>query len=180
MGMDGIVEKLKGREGVFDVCMLTDELFKEFLKEESSVEESSMGMPLVNEALKECLHRNSHLAVFSSGSFDMPQDHVMVMKDDEGHIVGHDVPKGMMEMFQEMQDVIWLCDDFVMFPSVCAMSEISMHMLPQRLTIIDEGDGAGNPVVLYPATTSDMLLKRMFSIPLDSKLASAIISFDLL
>jgi len=178
MGLNDIVRKLKERDGIRAVFLLEGESLKKTVDEEKSIETSSMGIPLVNRALEECLKRNTFLCLFCDHAFETAMDHVIVMEDGDGNIIGHDVPPCMMDDFKDDPNIIWLSDDFAMFPNISTCHEFMIVMLPQKVTIIGESDGVRDPILLYPSTTTDMVLKKIFGSPAPN-LSSAIIAFDL-
>lgn len=180
MGMDEIIAKLGSDKAVKAVFPLVGEFYKEVIKEESSVIESTMGMPLINRALEEVLKREVAVCVFCGYAFETPTDHVMVMEDACGNMVGHDVPARMFDDYKDNPDLFWLCEDFVVYPNK-AMDDIAIVMLPHRAQCVGEKEGAKDPTLLFPATTTDILLRKHFGVPLDDPgLASAILAFDIL
>ncbi|MDR2698687.1 MAG: hypothetical protein LBB30_03295 [Candidatus Methanoplasma sp.] len=179
MGLEEVLAKLSTEKAIVAAFHLEGEFYEEVVEEEGSVTEGSMGMPLVNRALEEVLKRSTAVCIFVRSSFEAPTDHVMVMEDTCGNIVGHDVPACKMAEFKDDPSIIWLCDDFAIYPDRTEMHDIVMVMLPQRAKAIGEEEGAKDAVILYPATTTDIMLRMHFGIPLDDpKLASAIIAFD--
>lgn len=177
MGVEAVLEKLRNDPYVKGAFILEGEFYKEVLAEEGSVTESSMGMPLVNRALEEVLKRNTSVCIFCQNGFEVPMEHVVVLEDRDGNRVGHDVPICMVNDFKDDQEIFWLCDDFVVYPQK-ASGDISFIMLPQKVHIIGKDEGVENAVLMYPATTTDILLKKHFGIGPDMELASAILSFD--
>lgn len=180
MGLSSIISKLKEEKSVFNAFLLESDFYEEVIAEESSVTESSMGMQMVNKALEEVLKRDTALCVFCYSSFDIPTEHVLTMEDEEGNLVGHDVPICMTDCYKDEPGIFWLCEDFVMYPER-ASGDVHVVMLPQRAKIIGESDGARDPVILYPATTTDIMLKKHFDSTVnDSSIATAILAFDLI
>ncbi|MCL1978984.1 MAG: hypothetical protein FWG60_02360 [Methanomassiliicoccaceae archaeon] len=180
MGLKEILAKLGSERSIRAAFVLEEEIYGEVVKEEGSVTESSMGMPLINRALEEVLKRKVAVCIFCESAFEVPTDHVMVMEDGCGNRVGHDVPSCMADRFKDDPDIFWLCDDFAMYPDKAAMEEIFIVMLPQKVSIVGDDEGARDPVLLYPATTTDILLRKYFGIsPDDPKIASAILAFDM-
>jgi polyhydroxyalkanoate synthesis regulator protein len=101
------------------------------------------------------------------------------MEDCCGNRVGHDVPACMFNDYKDKPDLFWLCEDFVVYPNK-AMDDIVMVMLPVKVQIVGEKEGAKDATLLFPATTTDILLRQHFGIPLDAPgLASAILAFDI-
>jgi len=181
MGLEDIIAKIASHISVKAVFLLEGEFYGEVVEEESSITESSMGMPLVNRALEEVLKRGTALCIFCDGGFEHPMDHIMVMEDGAGNRVGHDVPACMINDFKDDQDIFWLCDDFAIYPNKAETHDMLIIMLPQKVKYIGESEGAKNPVLLYPATTTDIMLRKHFGISVDDPgMASAILAFDII
>ncbi len=181
MDLEKVLEKLRSDNSVAAAFLLEEDIYGEVVCEEGGVTESTFGMPLINRALEEVMKRSFAVCVFCDGSFEPPSDHVMIMEDGCGNLVGHDVPICKMDDFKDDPDIFWLCDDFAMFPHKAETQEMAMIMLPQKVCSLGEKDGVKDPVLLYPATTTDIILRKYFGISVDDpKIASAILAFDML
>ena len=177
--MKDVLTKLGSNPAVKAAFSLEGEFYIDVIAEESSVIEGSMGMPLVNRALEEVRKRRTAVCVFCYGAFEVTTGHIMTMEDKSGNVIGHDVRGCMLDELRDDPNIIWLCDDFAIYPDKIETQEIFMVMLPQRVCSIGEKEGVRDPVILYPATTTDIMLKMHFGIPLnDPGVASAIIAFD--
>ena len=179
MGIQEVVDKLRKEDGVCEIFILEGDNFKAAIDEEKSVVESSMGMPMVNKALEECLKRNTFLCICCDYTFEQPTEHIMLMEDGDGNIIGHDIPICMIDDFKDREDIVWLCDDFAMFPQKATSEEMYIIMLPQHVNAIGPAEGVMDPVILYPATTTDMVLKKLFNMQDRPELATAILAFDM-
>ena len=181
MGLEEVLSKICADKNVNSAFLLEGDFYKKVVEEEGSVKESTFGMPLANRALDEIQKKNVAVCIFCYGSFEPPSNHVMMMEDGCGNIVGHDVPSCMMDRFKDDTEIFWLCEDFAMYPNKAETEEMIMVMLPQKAKCIGESEGARDPVLMYPATTTDVLLRKHFGISLDDpRIASAIIAFDIL
>ncbi|MDR1404411.1 MAG: hypothetical protein LBJ20_02430 [Candidatus Methanoplasma sp.] len=181
MGLEDVLARLGAERSVKAIFPLEGDFYKEVIMEEGSITESSFGMPIVNRALEEALRRDVAICLFCDGTFEVPTGHVMVMEDGCGNRIGHDVPVCMMDDFKDDPEIFWLCDDFAIYPQKAESQETFMIMLPQNVESVGKEEGVKNPILLYPATTTDIMLRKHFGIPLDDpKLASAILAFDLL
>jgi hypothetical protein len=179
MGLEEVLAKLRTDKSVRAAFALEGDPFKEVVKEESSVKESSMGMPMINRALDEVLRRKFTVCIFVEYTFETPVDHIMMMEDGCGNIVGHDVPVCMIDKFKDDPEIVWLCDDFAMYPCKAQTEEMYIVMLPQKIGIVGAAEGAKDVVLLYPATTTDILLRKLFGVsPDDPKIATAILAYD--
>ncbi len=181
MGLEEALEKIRSDRSVTAAFVLEGEIYKEVVGEEGSVTESTFGMPLINRALEEVMKREIAVCIFCDGSFEPPSDHVMVMEDDRGNLVGHDIPVCRMGEFKDDPNIFWLCDDFVMYPNKTESQDIVMVMLPQKVCSIGEDEGVRDLILMYPATTTDILLRKHFGVSVDDpKIASAIMAFNVL
>ena len=178
MSIEQVIAKLCCENSVKCAFLLEGDFYGEFVEEESSVVESSMGMPLVNRALEEVRKREMAVCLFCKSSFEVPTDHVMVMEDMCGNVIGHDVPTCMADDFKDDPNIFWLCDDFAIYPNR-TRDDVVMVMLPQKVRFVGEKEGVKDPILLYPATTTDILLRELFHIPIDEPgIASAILAFN--
>ncbi|MCL1811609.1 MAG: hypothetical protein FWG41_05275 [Methanomassiliicoccaceae archaeon] len=181
MGLEEVLAKLSSVEAIKAAFLLEGEFYDEVVAEEDSVTESFTGMPLVNKALEEVLKRKAAVCIFCTSAFEAPTDHIMVMEDVCGNRVGHDVPACMADDFKDDPSIFWLCDDFAMYPDKADMLDVMMVMLPQKANSIGESEGVKDAVLLYPATTTDILLREHFGIsPNEPGIASAIIAFNII
>jgi hypothetical protein len=179
MSLETIIKKIRATEGVVDVFVLEGDVLDKVLDEEGNVD-TSIGMPLENRALEECIKKNTKVCVFCGYSFEQPTEHVMIMEDGNGNIVGHDIPIGSKDDPVSDPDAVWLSEDFVMFPGLMTADEVKVVMLPQKISTVNETDGAKDPMILYPAPTTDEILRKHFGIDVeDPDIASALIAFDI-
>jgi len=180
MGVEEVISKLCKDAAIKAAFPLDGDFFREVVEEEGAVDECTMGMPLDNRALEAVKKKKSAVCIFCYGTFEVPTDHVMMMEDGCGNIVGHDVPSCLMCKYKDDPDIVWLCDDFAMYPHKACSQEMIMVMLPQKAKCVGKEEGVRDPVLLYPATSTDILLRKHFGIPIDDpKIASAIIAFDI-
>lgn len=179
MDFGKIKEKLLRTPGVVLVFETDDETFGKVAEMESGIQDTTFGMPLDNRALAKSMGQECRMVLFCDMRFQPPADHVMVMYNAAGEMVAFDVPHGRISEFENDPDLVWLCEDFVMRPD--ALSEAkAMTMLPQRIDCIGEAEGVRDPVVFYPALTTDTYLREKYGVdPMNADIASAILSFDL-
>lgn len=181
MGIEEVLSKICEDKDVNSAFFIDEDFYRDVIAEEGSVIESSFGMPLANRALEEVQKRRAAVCIFCYSTFEPPSSHVMIMEDGNGNVVGHDVPKCMCDQYKDDPDVFWLCEDFAMYPHKAETEEMIMVMLPQKAKCVGEGEGVKDPVLMYPATTTDILLRQRFGVSLnDSRIASAILAFDIL
>ena len=180
MGLKEVLERLDADVSVKAAFPLEGDFYEAVIAEEGGVTDSFSGMPFVNRALKEVLKRTNAVCMFCHGPFETETDHIILMEDSCGNIVGHDVPECMMHRYKDDPEIFWLSDDFAVYPNRAGMHDVVMVMMPKKVTSIGEKEGIRDAVLLYPATTTDIMLKLHFGIPLDSRTATAILAFDVI
>ena len=181
MGLKEVLEKLGSERSVKAAYPLDGEIYDSVIAEEGSVTESFTGAPFVNRALKEVLKRSTAVCLFCGSAFEIPSDHVLIMEDMKGNVLGHDVPARMAGEMKDNPNLFWLSDDFVIYPDRANACDAVMVMLPQKVTSIGESEGVRDAVLLYPATTTDIMLRRHFGVsPCEPDIASAILAFDII
>ncbi|MCL1904825.1 MAG: hypothetical protein FWG19_01710 [Methanomassiliicoccaceae archaeon] len=181
MGLKEVLERLDSDGSVKAAFLLEGEPYDRFVAEEGGVTGSFSGMPFVNRAFKEVIKRKIAVCIFARGPFEPDSDHILIMEDSNGNVVGHDVPECMMDRYKNDPEIFWLSDDFAVYPDRAGMHDVVMVMLPKKVTSIGEKEGIKDPIMLYPATTTDMILKRHFNmLSCEPGLATAILAFDVI
>ncbi len=168
---------LNSMPGVHKAVVPDNDVINEVFRREASIEDTTFGMPMDNRALKTCMKRSLHVVIFCDYVFELPTDHVMTMEDCDGNLVGYDIPVGKQEEYIDRTDIVWLSDDFVLLTGVGDIDRVVM--LPQKATCIGCAEGVSDPVIFYPATTTDIFLKDVFGMDKSTpSIASALISFN--
>ncbi|MEA4977620.1 MAG: hypothetical protein VB016_03615 [Methanomassiliicoccaceae archaeon] len=178
MSVDKIIESLMRHRGVRKVTLLEDDLV-DIIKEEESQIVSAFGIPIVNEAMEECLSKDIKLCIYCDYSFEHPDDSIMFMKDGEGRIVGQDIADSKRSQFEGKDNIIWLSEDFILYPDADMGPDIQIVMVSQIYHGFSEEDGVSEAVVFSPATTTDCIIKSRCGDPRDSQIASAIMGLTL-
>jgi len=179
VGLKEVLDVLDTIDPVKAAFVLEGEFYHEVMEEERSVTDCAFGMPFVNRALEEVCKRKVSVCLFTGDNFEDVTEHIMIMEDIRGNIVGHDVPKCMMDDYKDNPEIVWLCDDFAMYPNA-DLFKVNMVMLPNNAKFVGEKEGVKDAIMLYPATTTDMLLKRHFGVPLNEKIWTAILAFNIM
>lgn len=173
-----IAATLKKHKGVLKV-EIPEEDFLLVLEDEDMDMDTSFGMPIDNRAIKDCLSRDLVLCVYADMSFEKPSCRTMMMTDSKGNIVGHDVAESQMEEYRSRTDIVWLSDDFVLYPNAGMTDDMTFVMLPQEYRGFSETDGVSEAVICYPATTTDCLIKQKYGDPMDSMVATLLMGISL-
>jgi hypothetical protein len=179
MSVEAIIESLSKHRGVRQIVLIDEELINVIKDEESQVV-GALGMPIENEAMLECLSKEIKLCIYCDYSFEHPDDSIMFMKDGEGNIVGQDVAECKKSQFEEKEGLIWLSEDFVLYPNADMGSEVRMVMVSQRYHGFSEEDGVSEALLFFPATSTDCIIKSRYGYPQDPEVGTAIMGLSLM
>lgn len=171
------IQKVKGILCAFK----TDEkILKDVVDEELTVRTTS-GMEMENRAMEICFSRDVKICVFCDSTFESSHDEsYLLMVDDEDNVVGKSVISSEKEIYENMEGVVWLSDDFIMFPDKQITGDVKMILLPQQINIFADAPEISDAVVFFPSTSTDALLKAYYGISSDvPDTASGIIGFNI-
>lgn len=178
MDTERVLKHMKSVAGVHGAMVLDSETIAEVSAMEEGVTDTSFGMPLDNRALEACRKKAVWLCLFCDYTFEQPTDHVMLMEDENGNVIGFDIPPGKQDSFIDREDLVWLSDDFVLKGD--AEGDVSkVVMMPQKLSCIGSEAGVKDAIVFYPNTATDGHLRDKLEYKDEAPgIASAIMAFD--
>lgn len=179
MTLKNVLEAVLRAPGIHQAFLVEKDVIEEVFRQEDVVEDTTFGMPLDNRALKACRERSGHIIVFCDYSFELPTDHLIIMEDESGNLIGFDIPVGKKGEYEGRTDLVWLSEDFALnMDADCDVATVVM--LPQKVGCVNEVDGARDPVLLYPSTTTDMYIRDRLGVnPESPDIATAILSFHI-
>ena len=131
----GLLSALRSMAGVVGAEPLDGDLVDEVCRIESSIRAVSGGMEVENRGILDCAAMGRHYALFCDASFPRPEQVTMQMVDELGEVIGHDVPPGMRNLFENRDDVVWISDGFVIYPGLIGNRDARMVMLSSRLSV---------------------------------------------
>lgn len=179
MDVDELVERLRSEKGTVRVEIMPDDLFDRVVEEESGVSGAMGNMPIINSGLKDCIERRTRVCVFEDLGFWHPDVRSMRMLDSNGNMIGHDLTDAEIPEFMGRDDVVFISDDFVMYPYLPMEGTTTMELL----SIPYRGRGDWIPeeasaVLWYPCSTSSDMIHEYYHQPND-KTASGILALNL-
>lgn len=178
------LRRMREDPSILRVERMPDDLYARIVAEESTVTGAGGQMPVHNVGLEDCDRRTARYVVFMlpgalAGADPDPDYHTMVMRDSVGSVVGFDISPRRVDEFRARDDVVFLSDDFVLFPSVCPKGELCMEIraMPYagRGGWIPEETG---PIVWFPCSTSTVILAEYYGMDL-GQASAAMLALDI-
>jgi hypothetical protein len=168
---------IKGMKGTRIILPLTKKDMEEVLTTERSVK-SQMGTKVFNVGLEETMKRDHVVCIIKDVTFRPPPEPTVYMIDDEGEILGTEVLPGEHKMYKEMPNVMFLCQDFIVFTDKKQKSREHWMMPPVSFPELTTIIGVTEVVSCSPSPPSDMIIKANYGLEDDPKLASILVGFN--
>ena len=166
---------VRGLAGVIRAEPLDCATMESIVASEGEIRTVSGGMRIENIGVGTCASCRDLFVLFCDGGFARPSTVTMEMVDDRGVTVGHDVPSGMRESLKGRKDLIWLTDDFVMYPEKMEPYDVRMVMRASRLECpLPPGV---DPWVFYPSPTTADAVNEAFGMSV-RRMSTVIVGVD--
>ncbi len=175
MNMNEVLDYVANTEGVVSVHELSSEICDAILYQERNVT-SDTGMDVDNDACEEVMKKPKRVCIIIDNDL-FKEDRgssCLVLMDNTGKIVGTNVPKCDMHLYENRDDVVWLSDDFVLFPDA-KMDENERFVVPAAPY---PGLEEVKAVFASPTTSSDILIKKEFNLDLEAKTSTVLLGFE--
>ena len=179
MELGEIMDGLRAEAGVVYVDILPDELFDKVVAEERTVRAVMGSMPVTSTGMKDCQARNTRLVVVENDEFWHPNVRTMNMRDTNGNILGHNIPRAEIPEYAKRDDVAFISDDFIMYTNAPMDGSPVMEMLSFPYRGWEEWMRADlNSILWYPCTSSSEIIRKHYGLP-DRRTATAVLALDL-
>lgn len=171
------IDIIKGMKGVRNAFLLDEGILSDLKTEEATVR-STLDIGVVNEGFNEALEREYVICIVKDPRFRPPPEPTVVLKGDDGTIMGIEVFPHTAGEYKARDDVIWLSDGFVVFPDRKAPSEERFVMPPVSFPELNPDNGCADVVSCSPSPTSDVMIKEHYGLEDDPKLATILVAFN--
>lgn len=175
MRHDEFLEHLGKRGGVLRIEPLDRSTVQEVVRIEESICRVSCGLRLENAGVQTCASCSDLFVMFCTSEFPRPDCVTMEMVDDRGVVIGHDVTERMKYMYLGRDDLVWMSDNFVLYPNKTVPCDVRLVMKASRLEADLPGDVM--PWQFYPSPESADLLNSIFGIE-DRTISSVLVGVD--
>jgi hypothetical protein len=169
---------LKGMRGVKHAFYLDDDLLQELKAEEATVR-STMDIGVVNEGFNQALERDKVVCIVKDARFRPPPEPTVILRGDNGLLLGVEVFPHTANEYKDRTDVIWLSDGFIVFPEVRAEKSECFVMPPVSFPELNPENGCHDVVSCSPSPTSDVMIRKRYGMKDDPKLASILVAYNL-
>lgn len=173
-----VISYLKEQEGVVGILDMDDELSKavdsieKSIKTRNNHEYLSIGYDLAMERI----HR---VCVFYTNDFKKDFRARLKLMTSDGTVMGTNLMPEEMDEYRGREDVIWISDDFVVFPMIRGSGEEMFVMYPYEYKELhDIAPGCSNAIGFSPTPSSDSFLKEKAGIEESSFIFSTVVAFD--
>jgi hypothetical protein len=175
--IDEALEIIKGMKGTKIVFPLDKKDVVEILECERGVK-SQLGQKVFNTGLEETMKRDHVICIIKDVTFRPPPEPTVFMLDEEGTILGTEVLPGEHKKYKEMNNVMFLCSDFVVFTDRAQKTREYWMMPPVSFPELTKINGVTEVVSCSPSPPSDMVIKKNYDLVDDPKLASILVGFN--
>lgn len=173
-----VLDYLRTVRGVLDAYEMDEETSRAVWDVERSVR-TRIDSGYRNEGYDAAMEREHRVCVFYDNTYIFGKRSILKLMDSERTIMGTNVSPSEMEEFRVRDDVLWVSEDFVVFPSVKGVGEETFVLLPFPMEEVEQNvPGVRDAIGTSPTTSSDQALKRRFGKPMINGLNTMIIAFD--
>lgn len=158
--------------------LLSPEVITAVQRIEDSIK-SQIGLDVVNEGVRQCLRRQHVICVIKDTRFRPPPEPTVLMMGDTDLVIGTEILPGEHSRYQEMENICWLGEDFVVFTDKVPKTKEFFFMPPVSFPELEKVPGATNIVSCSPSPLGDMIIKNYYELEDNPKLASILVGFDL-
>lgn len=173
------LEIIKKMNGVVDAFYLDSLILKRIGEEERTVRAVG-SIDVINEGFNRALKREKVICIIKDPRFRPPPEPTVKLMSDDGKVMGVEVFPETSKEFSSRDDVVWLSDNFVVFPGILPdkRSKEIFVMPPVPFPELNESNGCKDVVSCSPAPTCDKMIREWHGLEDNSKLASVLVAFN--
>jgi hypothetical protein len=175
--LDQAIGIIEGMRGTLKVFPLDEETREGILKVEKNIK-SQMGMEVKNEGLEQCLARRHVLCILKNKTFRPPPEPTVQLIADEGVVIGTEILPGQHDQYKDRDDVLWLCEDFIVFKDQQPKQKEFFLMPPVSFPELKAIEGVDAIVSCSPSPLGDIIIKNRYGLDDDPKNATILVGFN--
>jgi hypothetical protein len=178
MSPDKVLELLKGLDGVIEAFRVNGHILEELQGIESRIK-ATLDLEVRNQGIEECLNRENIYCIIKDGRFRPPPEPTVLLVGDEELIMGKEIIPTDQTDYHQMEDAVFLSEDFVLFKNIRPKDKEYFLMPPVPFPEVEGIDGASEVVSCSPSGLGDQFLRASHGMEDDPSLASVIIGFNI-
>jgi hypothetical protein len=178
--LEDVIKYLRGQVGVIEVFKLDDNVSAAIDTIEKSIK-TRTNHDYINKGCEYSLTREHRVCILFTKDFRKKWEFYgrLHLVTSDGTILGTNVYPNEIEEYKERDDVIFVSEDFVVFPDVKGCGEESFVLYPYDFNELQEVvPGCHNAIGFFPAPSSDHYLKELMGVDDTQYVFSTIIAFD--
>ena len=176
--MSDMLDYLRTVEGVLDVFEMDDEISNKIWDIEKSVR-TTVRNEYKNVGYDFAMDRKHRVCVFYDDTYLFGKRSIVKLMSSDGTIMGTSLHPEEIESYKGRDVIIWISDDFIVFPNIVGKGEEAFVLYPIDIPEISEHVPESNRVIgTSPTLSSDTALKSRFEKPLIKGIFTMVIAFD--
>lgn len=173
-----VIEYIRSTPSVLNVMVMDDETSNAVLAIEHSVK-TRMHQDYKNMGYDLAMEREHRLCVFVTDGYMFEKRTTLKLMTTDGTIMGTTLLPEEIPEYRKREDLIWISEDFVVFPDIIGKGEEAFVLYPTEIPEISEAvPECTGAISVSPTPSSDAYLKELAGIPLTKRIFTSIIAFD--
>ena len=176
--MQDVIDYLRTVKGVIDAYEIDGALSYDLMYVEKSVKTRN-GSGYKNVGYDEAMKRKHRVCIFYDDTYIFGKRSILKLMTSDGTIMGTNISPDDADQYLGRDDVIWVSEDFIVFPDVVGGGEEVFVLYPSEIhEMEDDVPGVKTAIGTSPTMSSDTLLKQTFDKPLVRGIYTFVIAFD--
>lgn len=176
--IQNVIDYLLTVNGVLDAYEMDDEVSKSVFDVEKSVR-TRTNNDYKNIGYDIAMERKHRICVFYDDTYIFGKRSILKLMTSDGTIMGTNLTPDEIPEYKKRDDVIWISEDFVVFPNIVGKGEEAFVLYPFEIHEVEENvPGTSFVIGTSPTTSSDEILKLKFNKPMVRGMYTMIVAFD--
>lgn len=176
--VDDVISYLRTFSEVIDAKEMDDDTSSSILEIEHSIK-TRTNHDYQNVGYDIAMKKKHRICIFFKQGYLFEKRSVLKLMTSDGTIMGTNLLPDQIPEYRNRTDVIWISDDFVVFPNIVGKGEEAFVLYPSEIPELTEAvPGCTAAISVSPTTSSDAFLKKMNGYSITQDLYTSIIAFD--
>ena len=176
--VQNVISYLLTVDGVLDAYEMDDDVSGAIHDVERSVR-TRIDSDYKNVGYDIAMERKHRICVFYDDTYIFGKRSILKLMAADGTIMGTNLSPDEIPEYKKRDDVLWVSEDFVVFPDVVGKGEEAFVLYPFEIREIEENvPGTSLAIGTSPTMSSDEVLKHRYGKPMVRGIYTMIIAFD--